>query len=113
MDYDNHCQIPFGGYVQALNYPKKTNPQYSRRIKAIYLTVNLNKQEGRMVMDFKSGLPVTQRKVTDIPVNDLVTKAAKKMAADDKMTKLKFENKSGVLLHPNGWLIGVDYEDKN
>ena len=31
------------------------------------------------------------------------------MAADNKITTLKFENKLGVLLHPNYWLAGVDY----
>ena len=30
------------------------------------------------------------------------------MAADNKNTTLKFENKSGVLLHPNCWLVGVE-----
>ena len=35
------------------------------------------------------------------------------MAADNKFTTLKFENKSGVLLHPNCWLSGMAYEDKN
>ena len=33
--------------------------------------------------------------------------------SDNKITTLKFENKSGVLLHPIYWLTGVDYEDKN
>ena len=35
------------------------------------------------------------------------------MAEDNKITNLKFENKSGELLHTNYWLAGVDYEDKN
>ena len=35
------------------------------------------------------------------------------MAAENRFTTLKFENKSGVLLHPNNWLAVVDYEDKN
>ena len=35
------------------------------------------------------------------------------MAADNKITTLKFENKLGVLLHPNYWLAGVDYKEKN
>ena len=56
-------------------------------------------------MDLKSGLTITRIKVTDIPVQNL--------AADNKLTTLKFENKSGVLLHPNYCLAGVDYEDKN
>ena len=35
------------------------------------------------------------------------------MAAENKITTLKFEKKSGVLLHSNYWLAGVDNEDKN
>ena len=35
------------------------------------------------------------------------------MAAENKTTTLKFENRSGVLFHPNYFLAGVDYEDKN
>ena len=34
-------------------------------------------------------------------------------AADNTISTIKFENKSGVLLHTNYWLAGVDYEDKN
>ena len=55
----------------------------------------------------------TRRKVTDIPVNNLVIKVVGNMAADNKITILKFENKSGVLLYPNYWVSGVDYEEKN
>ena len=54
-----------------------------------------------MVMDFKSGIPVTIIKVTDIPVNNLVIKSMQKMASDDKIETLKFEINSVVLLHPN------------
>ena len=35
------------------------------------------------------------------------------MAADNKITTLKFENNPGVLLNPNYWLVGVDYKYKN
>ena len=62
-------------YEQALNYPKKIRTQAQRKIDAIYLAVELNKQGGHMVMDFKSGIPVTIIKVTDIPVNNLVIKS--------------------------------------
>ena len=54
-----------------------------------------------------------QNKSTDIPVNNLVIKAVVKMAADNKITTLKFEKKSGVLLHPNYWLTGVHYKQGN
>ena len=64
-------------------------------------------------MDLKYGLPITRRKVTDIQVKKLFIKAVGNMVADNKITTIKFENKSGVLLHPNYWLAGVDYKTKN
>ena len=70
MDYDNHYQIPFGEYVK--NEPKETNTQLTITIDAIYLTVKLKNQGGYVVMDLKSGLPITRRKVTDIPVNSFL-----------------------------------------
>ena len=35
------------------------------------------------------------------------------MALENIITIFKSENKSGVLLNPNYWLAGVNYEDKN
>ena len=35
------------------------------------------------------------------------------MSAEDKIMTFKFENRSGMLLHTNDWLAGVDYEDSN
>ena len=75
--------------------------------------MNLKNQGGYVVLDLKSGLTISRGKVTDIPVKNLVIKAVSNMAEDDKITNLRFENKSGVLLNPNYWLEGVDYEDKN
>ena len=64
-------------------------------------------------MDLKSGLPITRRKVTNIPVKTLVTKSVDNMAAENRIATLKFENKSGVLFHPNYCLTGVNNVDKN
>ena len=94
MDYDKHCKIPLGEYVQALNEPKKTNPQTSRTIDVIYLIVNLKNQAGYVVLDLKYGLPITRRKVTDTPVENLVIKAVVNMATDNKTPTLKFKNNS-------------------
>ena len=63
-------------------------------------------------MDLKSGLPITRRKFTDIQVKNLVIKSVGNMAADNKTTTLKFENKSGVFLNPNYWLTEVYYKYK-
>ena len=111
MDYDKYCQIPFGEYVK--NKPKKTNTQTPITIDDIYLTVKFKNQGGCVILDLKYGLTITRRNVTDIPVKNLAVKAVDNMAARNKITDLKFENKSGVLLNINYWLTGVDYEDKN
>ena len=76
--------------MQALNEPKKTNTQAQRTIDNIYLTVNLKKHGGYVVLDLKPGLPITRRKVTDILVKKMVIKAVGNMAADNKITTLKF-----------------------
>ena len=74
--------------------------------------MNLKKQGGYIVLDLIYGLPTTRIKVADKPVKNLVIKAVGNMSEDNKTTTLNFEKKSGVLLHPNYWLAGVDYEDK-
>ena len=66
-----------------------------------------------MVIDFKFRLTVTRRKVTEVPVNNFVIKSMYKMSADNKITTLYFETKSGVLLNPNDCLAGLNYEDEN
>ena len=52
-------------------------------------------------MDLKSEVPVTRGKITEIPFIDLVIKYVEKMEADNKITTLNFETKSGVLLNTN------------
>ena len=52
----------------------KTNNQPQRTIYALYLKVNLKKQGGYVVMDFKYGILITRRKVTDILVKKLLLK---------------------------------------
>ena len=113
LEYNKHFQTLFGEYVQELNDPMKTNTQSPRTINTIYLTVNFNKRGDNVFMYLKYVLPVTRRKVTYIPVNNLVVTAVDKMASDNKMMTLKFENKSCVLLHTNDCLLGLEYEDKN
>ena len=90
MDYNNHFQIPFGEYLQALNNPNKINTQGPRTMGDIYLTVNFKKQGGYVVIDFESGVPITRRKFTDIPVQNLIIKSVGNMVADNIIATLKF-----------------------
>ena len=67
--YDKHCQISLGSYVQGLINPNITNTQSPIKIDIIYLEMNLNKQGGYVLIYLESVIPITRRKLTEIPVN--------------------------------------------
>ncbi|MGC9176786.1 MAG: hypothetical protein ACP5F1_06910, partial [Thermoplasmata archaeon] len=74
-DFNKHCQIPFGAYVQAYqeNAPKNTNNP--RTIDAIYLRPTNNIQGGHELMDLNSGRVITRPRVWEIPVTPVVIRA--------------------------------------
>jgi hypothetical protein len=80
LDFEKHCQVPFGSYVQANqeNYP--TNIQAPRTIDAIYLRPMQNKQGGHELMNLQTGFVITT--VWEQPVTDLAIKAVERMAAE-------------------------------
>ena len=66
-------------------------------------------------MNLKTGRVITRRKVTEIPVTDLVCKAVENLAKEDGITELKFKyktkTKKGDWILDADWIAGVDYED--
>ena len=64
-------------------------------------------------MDLNTGCVITCRKVTRIPVTDVVIKAMEAMAHNPGFKNLKFKNRHGVIFHDADWLAGVDYEDED
>lgn len=60
-------------------------------------------------MNLNSGKVVNARKVTELPVTDLVIRTVEKMAEKDDIKCLKFENKQGIPIYPNDLIAGVDY----
>jgi hypothetical protein len=46
LDYDKHCAVPFGAYVQANHETNQTNSNAVQTIDAIYLQPALNMQGG-------------------------------------------------------------------
>ena len=64
-------------------------------------------------MDLNTGYVITCRKVTEIPVTDVVIKAVEAMAHNQGFKNLKFKNRHGVIFHDADWLAGVDYEDED
>ena len=111
IDYNKHCKIPFGAYVQAEqeNDPKNTNKP--RTIDAIYLGPLDNKQGGHTLMNLTTGNTITRRKVWVLPVTDLVIKAVERMAEKQGFKTLKFTGRHKNRILPADWIAGVDYQD--
>ena len=64
-------------------------------------------------MVLNTGCVIMCRKVTKIPVTDVVIKAVEAMANKQRFKNLKFKNRHGVIFHDADWLAGVDYEDED
>jgi len=92
FDYNKHCKIPFGAYVQANNQNQPTNTNAPRTIDCIYLRPTNNKQGGHKMMDITTGRVITHSKVTKIPISYVVIGAVEKLAYDQGFKTLKITN---------------------
>ena len=113
LDYTKHCTTPFGAYVQANHESNPHNTNMLRTRDGIYLRRNHNFKGGHEVMDLNTGHVIPCRKVTEIPVTNVVIKAIEVMAHKQGFKNLKFKNRHGVIFHDADWLAGVDYEDED
>jgi hypothetical protein len=111
IDYNKHCTVPFGAFVQANHETTKTNSNVTRTLDAIYLRPAQNQQGGHELMDLNSGLLITRNIVHEIPVTNVVIQAVEAMAYNQGFTTLKFKNRHGVIFHDADWIAGVDYEE--
>ncbi len=60
LDYEKHCQAPFGAHVQANQDNDPTNMNLARTIDAIYLQPNVNvTQGGHELMNLSTGEVIT------------------------------------------------------
>ena len=80
LDYNKHCTIPFGAYVQAKHESEPTNDNTAHTIDCIYLRPCTNLQGGHELMDLNSGRVITRCKVTEIPITKDVIDAVECMA---------------------------------
>ncbi len=113
IDFNKHCQVPFGAYVQAVqeNNPKNTNAP--RTIDAIYLRPVENIQGGHELMDLDSGRLITRPRVVEVPITNLVIKAVEAMAEEQGIKSLKLQNRRKTIFYPADWIAGVDYVEED
>jgi hypothetical protein len=112
LDYDKHCAVPFGAYIQANHETNQTNSNAARTTDAIYLQPVLNIQGGHELCDLNSNRVITRARVSQIPVTNLVIKAIETIVEDQGFKSLKFKNRKGAIFHDADRIAGVDY-DKN
>ncbi len=74
LDYEKHCKIPYGTYVQAIQENKLMNTTRPRTIGCIYLRSRLSKHVVYELMNLQSGKMIMRRKVTPIPISTDVIK---------------------------------------
>ena len=111
LDYNKHCSVPFGSYVQAHNENTPTNSMAPRSLDCIYLRPVYNQQGGHEVLDLTTKRVITRRSVTPIPITPTVIAAVESMAAEEGMKGIKMRTKTGQVLYDSSWITGVDYDE--
>jgi hypothetical protein len=61
-------------------------------------------------MDLKTGRVITRRRVTEVPVTELVIQAVENMAHEQRLTTLKITGRHTSPLYPADWIAGVNYD---
>ena len=111
LDYQLHCQIPTGAYVQASNEPIPSNTNDPRTLDCIYLRYNDNEQGGHECLHLPTNQRVTRRYATMIPITPHVIRQVDRIAERENMPEgLKITNKFGTVLYDSAWTAGVDYD---
>jgi hypothetical protein len=109
LDYNKHCSIAFGTYVQAHQEPTPTNTQHPRTLDCIYLWYVDNKQGGHHLLDIRTGYTIKRRVVTPLPMTRNVIDLVHTLAKNESMPDgLKIETKTGHILYDSSWIAGVD-----
>ena len=113
LDFEKHCQVPFGAYVQANQENDPTNTQAPRTIDAIYLRPMTNIQGGHELMNLHTGQMISRSRIWERPITNLVIQAVEALAHEQGITTLKLTGRNKINLFPADWIAGVEYEDNN
>ena len=68
LDYNNHCRLPFGSYVQVHDELSLTNSPISRTIGEITPGPTGNLQGGYKFLNLQTGKKITRRNWTHLPM---------------------------------------------
>ena len=73
LEFEKHCEIPFGHYVQAHDEPTHKNSLAPRTRDCLYLRYVSNQQGGHELLDLRTKKVIKRGKVTLVPMtNDVI-----------------------------------------
>ena len=109
LDFERHCRVSFGTYVQALQENNPTNTTNPRTIGCIYLRSLDKENQGYELLNLTTNKVITRRRITKIPATDLVISRVEELATADGMKPdLVFADRKGTILLEDQFIAGVD-----
>jgi hypothetical protein len=96
LDFNKHCQIPFGSYAEVPEDNNITNTMTERTQPEICLGPTANFQGSYKFLSLKTGKRITCKQFKELPMPESVIKKIEAMATREKQEKvITFSNRSG------------------
>ena len=112
LEFDKHCGIPFGTYLQANDDTDPTNTQKPRTLDCLYIRNVENAQGGHEVFDIRTGGTCLRPRVTPLPITQNITGIVNNLAIKQGMKPgLKITTHTNEILYNSSLIAGVDYAD--
>jgi hypothetical protein len=99
FDYQKHCRLQFGSYVQAHQEPSTTNTQAARTVGAICLGPTGNIQGSYKFLNLRTGKHITRRRWSQLPMpQEVIDRVDQLGRADGQPELLTFYDRKGRLI---------------
>ena len=111
LDYEKHCKIPFGSYVQAIQENNPTNTLKPRTLGCIFLRPRISDHVNYELMNLTTGKLITRRKVMVIPMTEEVIKQVEHFGKRDGIKEdIIFKDRKGIIMDDTdgSTIAGVD-----
>jgi hypothetical protein len=97
LDFNKHCQIPFGAYVEVHEDRNITNTIDERTQPAICLGPTANFQGSYTFISLRTGKRITRKQFKELPMPASIIKRVEAMAIKEKQDKtIPFHDRSGA-----------------
>jgi hypothetical protein len=97
LDFNKHCQIPFGAYAEVHEDRNITNTMEERTQSAICLGPTANFQGSYKFLSLRTGKRITRKQFKELPMPDYIIKRVEAMSEREKQDKtITFSNRSGT-----------------